>query len=322
MQAPAASHVYAPADVRAVVDAAQARGIRVVPEFDVPGHATSWFAGYPGLATDCVLPPGASFTKPMDPTLNSTYDFLAALFAETGKAFPDAFAHVGGDEVEMACWQNSTAVAAFMQAHGIATFPQLQLYFEARVFAQLNATRRVVMWEGVSGEDNAYPQGAVVEVWKERAGDSSVLEKLARANYTLIFTTPDWYLDWSYTSATATDSHVNGPSEWLHYHAVDPLANTTLTPQQQQLLLGAEVCAWSPYTDATNIIPTIFPRASAAAERLWSAAGAAVDEPVALTDRMRAHRCRLVARNIAAAPIEWGGSCPNTGAQPYSPPYA
>lgn len=322
MQAPATSHVYSAADVRAVVAAAQARGIRVLPELDVPGHATSWFAGYPSLATECTLPAGSAFTKPMDPTLNSTYDFLAALFGEVRAAFPDRFLHIGGDEVEMACWQNSTNVVAFMAAHGIASFAQMQLYFETRVAAQLSETRRAIIWEGNSGAANAYPPGAVVEVWKEHAGNASVLEALARKNFTLVYTSPDLYLDWNYISNSGGgDSHVNGPDEWLHYHTVDPLANTTLTPAQQALLLGGEVCMWSPYTDATDVISTIFPRATAFAERLWSAPGAAVDELAALTDRMRAHRCRLVARGIAAAPIELGGSCPNAFVQAYVPPY-
>ena len=323
MQAPATSHVYQAADVRAVVAAAQARGIRVVPELDVPGHATSWFAGYPALETDCTLPAGSAFSKPMDPTLDYTYDFLAALFGEVQGAFPDAFFHIGGDEVEMACWQNSSNVAAFMAAHGIDTFAQMQLYFEARVVAQLNATRRAVIWEGNSGAQNAYPPGAIVQVWKEKAGNATVLDQLAKNGFSLIYSTPDWYTDWTYDgSALGYDTHVNGPSEWMFYHSVDPFAGSTLTPAQRKLVLGGEVCAWSPYTDATNIVATVFPRAAAVAERLWSAPGPAVDEPSALADRMRAHRCRLVARGIAAAPMEMAGSCPNAFVQEYLPPYA
>ena len=115
---------------------------------------------------------------------------------------------------------------------------------------------------------------------------------------------------------------VNGNAQWQFVHSVDPLANTTLTPQQQKSVLGAEVCMWSPFEDATNFFPTVFPRAAAVAERLWSAAGGGVDEPVALEARMQAARCRLVARGIGAAPVVQGGSCPNAGGVAYVPPYA
>jgi len=193
-QAPARSHVYSAADARALVARAAERGIRVVPELDVPGHTTSWFAGYPALRTACELPPGAEFAKPMDPTLDATYAFLGALLGEVAGVFPDALLHVGGDEVEMSCWRNSSAVAAFMAARGIAPgdFAALQLYFGERVAALLPPGRRAVVWEANSGAASRYPAGAVVQVWKERHGDSGVLEGLLRAGYDVVWTTPDW----------------------------------------------------------------------------------------------------------------------------------
>jgi hexosaminidase len=97
MQAPSRTHVYSKADVSSVVEAAAARGIRVVPEFDVPGHTRSWFAGYPFLRSNCSR--SDEFGAPMDPTLNSTYDLLEGLFAEMQASFPDSFFHIGGDEV-------------------------------------------------------------------------------------------------------------------------------------------------------------------------------------------------------------------------------
>jgi hexosaminidase len=92
-QAPSLSHTYSRADLQAVVAAASARGIRVVPELDVPGHTLSWFKGYPALASPCAA--GGAFTVPMDPTLNSTYELLDSLFAEVSEIFPDALFHIG-----------------------------------------------------------------------------------------------------------------------------------------------------------------------------------------------------------------------------------
>ena len=322
MQAPAQTHVYSHADVVGIVHTAAERGIRVVPEFDVPGHSTSWFAGYPELETVCA--PSGEFSAPMDPTKEYTYTFLERLFGEMGATFPDAMFHIGGDEVQFSCWLNNTDIVDWMLAHNVTDGAALQLLFERRVVGLLPAGKQSVIWEGNAGSESAYPPGAIVHAWKERAGDLSVLEGLIRKGFTTLWTTPDWYLDWTYVSASPGanfDSHVNGPAEWQHVHSVDPLRGTTLSPAQQKQLLGAEVCAWSLYEDASNFMAFVFPRTAAVAERLWSAAGPAVDEPTALLERMRALRCRLLARGIGAAPVEQAGSCPNAWVQPYTPPF-
>ena len=128
-----------------------------------------------------------------------------------------------------------------------------------------------------------------------------------------------------FTRAHATprrryDDHVNGPAQWQFYHT-DPFSGSSLSPEQLRLVLGAEVCMWSPYTDSASFFPTVFPRAAAVAERLWSAAGPAVDEASSLEQRMQALRCRMVARGIGAAQIQSGLSCPNPFSPPYTPPW-
>jgi len=94
---------YTQEQVREVIAYARDRGIRVVPEFDIPGHTTSWLVGYPELASA----PGpyqiernwGVFDPTMDPTRESTYQFLDAFTGEMTALFPDAFFHIGGDEV-------------------------------------------------------------------------------------------------------------------------------------------------------------------------------------------------------------------------------
>jgi hexosaminidase len=318
MQAPSSSHTYSPADVALIIQAAAERGIRVMPEFDVPGHSTSWFAAFPFLQTVCDCPDcGATFTKPMDPTLDTTYAVVEGLFTEMMRAFPDAFYHIGGDEVDPSCWLNNSDILAFMKARGYTSVAQLQGYFEERVLAMFPAEKRVVMWEENAGSASVYPEGVVVHAWKERAGDDSVLYNLTLHNYTVLYTSPSWYLDWT---TGDTDAHVNSPTGWASYHQNNP--GTTLSPEQQKLLLGGEVSAWNVLEDTSNFMSVVFPRAAAVAERLWSADSPAVDDPAELHIRMRDFRCRLVARGIDAAPVEVAGSCGNTGERAYTPPYA
>src|SRR6185369_17173060 len=116
-------------EIRDVVAYARERGIRVVPEFDVPGHATSWLVAYPELGSA----PGpyrierrwGIFEPVMDPTREETYQFLDAFFGEMVALFPDRYFHIGGDEVEETQWKKSTSIQAFAKEHGMKTSVEL-----------------------------------------------------------------------------------------------------------------------------------------------------------------------------------------------------
>lgn len=142
-----AAHTYKPADVQAVIARGRSWGIRVVPEFDTPGHSLVWGQGQPGLLTACYnattgLPDGTY--GPIDPTVETTWTFLTALFAEVADVFPDAYVHIGGDEVDFTCWASNPAVNAWMAANGIAKgdYVGLEAYYINRVMGIVKATGR------------------------------------------------------------------------------------------------------------------------------------------------------------------------------------
>ncbi len=109
---------YAQEDVASIVEHARLRGIRIVPEFDVPGHAASWCRGYPAIC------PSPQCLQPLDPSNPATLQLLDGLLREVtggGAApghgiFPDAFVHLGGDEVDTHCWTETPRVADWMLA--------------------------------------------------------------------------------------------------------------------------------------------------------------------------------------------------------------
>ena len=103
------SKVFEPSDVARVIEYARVRGIRVIPEFDTPGHTSSWGAAHPELLTTCYSnnqPNG--YLGPMDPSKDTTYDFINNLFTEVVGVFPDSYFHIGGDEVDFSCWYHHT----------------------------------------------------------------------------------------------------------------------------------------------------------------------------------------------------------------------
>lgn len=250
---------YTQAQIRDVVTYATDRGIRVVPEFDVPGHTGSWFVGMPSLASGkgpySVERRWGVFPPTMDPTKESTYLFLDAFIAEMGGLFPDRYWHIGGDEVDPNTteWKTSPHIQAFMKAHKFATTDELQVYFNQRLIPLLTKNGKEVLgWDEILQPD--LPGKAVIQSWR----GTNYLVDAAKQGRRAILSAP-WYLD-----------HIKTAGD--HYLA-DPLPDgSNLTPAQAALVLGGEACMWSEYVTSETIESRIWPRLGAIAERLWSPA--------------------------------------------------
>ena len=246
---------YTQEQVREVVAYAAARGIRVLPEFDVPGHSTSWFVGHPELATA----PGpyqierryGVFDAAMDPTREEVYKFLDTFFGEMAALFPDAYLHIGGDEVTGKHWRLSPQVQAFMAKNGLKDKQALQAYFNRRVSRIVQKHgKKMVGWDEVLHAD--LPRDTVVQSWR---GPQSLAEG-AKQGYAGILSN-GYYLDHLLPAAT-------------HY-LVDPLPEGSgLGEQEAARVLGGEATMWSEYVGPENVDSRIWPRLAAIAERLWS----------------------------------------------------
>ncbi len=246
---------YTQEQAREVVAYARDLGIRVVPEFDMPGHSTSWAVGYPELASAAGPFPlehrFGVFDPVMDPTRESTYAFLDKFVAEMVTIFPDEYFHVGGDENNGVEWKANPKIQAFMTAHNLKDTAALQAWFNQRLLQILKKHgKKMIGWDEVLTPD--LPKDVVVQSWR---GFSS-LAAGAKQGYSGILSA-GYYLD-----------HMQPASE--HY-AVDPLpANSDLTPEQAARILGGEVCSWAEYVEPRTIDSRIWPRTAAIAERLWS----------------------------------------------------
>jgi hexosaminidase len=249
-------HFYTQAEIRAVVAYARDRGIRVVPEFDIPGHTVSWFPGYPQLASG----PGpfeiggdfGVFDPVMDPSREATYLFLDGFIGEMAALFPDPYFHVGGDEVNGKQWSESVRVKGFAKQHRLRDTRHIQLYFSQRI-RQILARhgKTMVGWDEIL--QPGLGTSTVIQSWRGRAA----LAESVRQGYRGI-------LSWGYYL-----DHLRPAG---YHYAVDPMAGDAaqLTPAQTKRILGGEACMWAELVSAETVDSRIWPRLAAIAERLWS----------------------------------------------------
>jgi hexosaminidase len=246
---------YTRAQIRDVIDYAADRGIRVVPEFDLPGHGTAWLTAYPELASA----PGpyevergwGIYDPTVNPIIEQTYEFLDLFFAEMAGLFDDEFMHIGGDENNGKHWLANPEIVAFMEENGYEDVLSLQRYFNERVLEIFTRHgKRMVGWDEIFQE--GLPKNVVIQSWR---GRESLFES-ARLGYSGILSN-GYYID----LIQPTDFH----------YLNDPLpADSELTAEEAARILGGEATMWAEYVSPETVDSRIWPRTAAIAERFWS----------------------------------------------------
>ncbi|CAK0847582.1 unnamed protein product [Prorocentrum cordatum] len=286
---------YTQADVESVVEYARLRGVRVMVEFDVPGHAASWCIGYPEIC------PAADCQMPLNVASEATFNLIEGLISEvagTGSSkshdasglFPDSFVHLGGDEVNTSCWTKTPSVASWLQERNL-TADEGYAYFAKRVASMvIQRGHRPVQWSEVYDHFKAsLPKETIVHIWK---GVTNVTEVVANGYDVLInVATGDkpWYLD-----------YLN--IKWDAVYRNDPCHGIP-TDELCARVLGGHGEMWGETVDGSDLQSTVWPRLAAIAEKLWS--GRSQTEDVAeVLPRIRAFRCLLLQRGVAAAPVD------------------
>src|SRR5437762_250229 len=159
---------YTQDQVREIIAYARDRGIRVMPEFDIPGHSTSWLVGYPEIGSapgPYRIERGAGIFEPaLDPTREQTYKFLDTFLGEMAGLFPDAYMHIGGDENEGKQWDRNLQIQAFMKEKGIKDNHALQAYFNQRVLKILRKYhKKIIGWEEILHQH--LPKDQLIHSW-------------------------------------------------------------------------------------------------------------------------------------------------------------
>ncbi|KAK1270374.1 Beta-hexosaminidase 3 [Acorus gramineus] len=279
------SERYTMADAVEVVEYAQRRGINVLAEIDVPGHAQSWGVGYPSLwpSSDC--------QQPLDVSNDFTFKVIDGILSDFSKVFKFKFIHLGGDEVDTSCWMMTPHVKKWLTKKGLNESEAYQYFVLRAQNIAISHGYDIVNWEETFNNfGSKLSRKTVVHNWL----GGGVAQKVVATGLRCIVSNQDvWYLD-----------HLD--TTWQQFYMNEPLTNIT-NPRQQKLVLGGEVCMWGEHIDGSDIEQTIWPRAAAAAERLWAPYKKLAKDPRQVTERLAHFRCLLNQRGVAAAPLAGPG---------------
>jgi hexosaminidase len=240
---------YTQQEVKEIIEYARDRGIRVMPEFDMPCHTASWFRAYPELGSGHILGESSA----MDPTSEGTYKFLSGFIEEMAQLFPDAYFQTGGDECDFHEWESNPRIQEYMRVHGIKNGAALQAQFTAKIQKIVARNKKIMMgWDEVL--QPATPKEVVIQSWQ---GPKSLADAARNGNRGVL--SSGYYIDLNQSAA--------------EHYAVDPLGDPSvanLTPEEKARVLGGEATMWTDIVSDENLDNRVWPRTAAIAERLWS----------------------------------------------------
>lgn len=326
---------YSVQNVKDIVQFGMERGVRVIPELDMPTHAASWGEAYPEIVT-CTdkfwWPAGTDWedryaVQPtpgqLNPLIPKTYEVVKNVIHDVVSMFPDTFYHAGADEIIPNCWKADPTIQDFLNKNGTLT-QALEMFVNGTLPSILAQNRTVVYWEDImlaetfNVSSSVLPkENVILQTWNNGPNNT---KKIVSAGYRVIVSSADYYyLDCGHGGFLGNDSQYDQPptnppgkggswcnpfKTWQTIYDYDIAYG--LTEEEAKLVIGGEVALWSEQSDGTVMDSRIWPRASALAESLWSGNR---DENgkkryAEATDRLNEWRYRMTKRWIGAEPIQ------------------
>ena len=260
---------YTQDDIREIVAYARGRHITVVPEIEMPGHASAALSAFPELS--CNGGPytpnaqGGVFAGVYCAGKEETFEFLQNVLVEVRQLFPGAYIHIGGDEVPKDNWKKCARCQARIKQEGLKNEHELQSYFVRRIEKSINAQGRTLIgWSEI--REGGLAQNAVVMDWIGGAVEA------ASAGHDVIMSPTGYcYLDYYQSTNHATEPKaIGGYLPLSKVYSFEPLPEK-LEPQYQWHILGAQGNLWTEYVpNFKHAQYLVFPRLSALAEVTWS----------------------------------------------------
>ena len=261
--------IYSDDDLREIVDFCADLGITVIPEIEIPGHATALLAAYPEFGCTGnkveVETRWGIFDDVMNPASEELWTFLEKAFSKLASIFPGPYFHIGGDECPYVQWEQSEEIQNFMKQEGIQTESELQGWCTtkaSRIVASLG--KRALGWDEVVDAPSIDPS-VVVMSWRGFEGAEKATE---RGHNVILCPQQGCYLDKGIT----TDDFE--PSQWGVYYVKDVLnvdiGMRELPEEQRKLILGAQCNVWCEQMhNGREVEYMMFPKVFAYADNLW-----------------------------------------------------
>eukprot|EP00040_Diaphanoeca_grandis_P020052 m.106396 g.106396 ORF g.106396 m.106396 type:complete len:675 (+) comp27718_c0_seq3:243-2267(+) len=277
---------YTMADLASLNAYANVRGIRVVGEIDTPGHGASWCVGMPEVC------PSPSCQQPLDVSTNATYAAIEAVLTDLFAVLPDAFVHLGGDEVDTTCWSKTQRIAKWMSDKGVTPDGAYE-YFVTRTQAIAHSHgRTTIVWDEIWNHFGTTLNRSSTVINTRFNPSQAPARTMCVANATshgyrvVRSENIHWYLDQT----------VHKP--WTAQYSFDPCGD--LNETSCAFVVGGAASMWGETVDPSDLMQTVWPRAGAVGEKLWSPQS--VNNTELALPRYVAFRCYLNRRGFAAAP--------------------
>lgn len=281
---------YSQAEIRDIVHYARARHVTIVPEIELPGHASAALAAYPKLS--CTGGPFEVETKwgIFDDVYcvgqDSTFAFLENVLSEVAELFPGPYIHIGGDECPKARWQSHELCQRRKKDVGLANENNLQSYFISRIGRHLDSLgKRLVGWDEIL--DGGAPETATIMAW--RSAEKGI--EAALAGHNVVMTPmPFCYFD-HYQSQTNERKAIGGFTPLEKVYEFEPVPQE-LPSALSRHIIGAQGNVWTEYMpNESHVEYMMFPRICALSEVLWSPPE--TRSLPAFRERLRPHLQRL-----------------------------
>lgn len=270
---------YTQKEIKEIVAYAAKRGITIVPEIEMPGHASAAIAAYPwlGVKNEQIEVPtyfGVHYAV-YDVTNPKVYEFMQDVLAEVFELFPSQAVHIGGDEVKFDQWKESNKVADYMKQKNIKTYPDLQIAFTNQISSFIDSKgRRMMGWNEIMGKNlhgslhgwedagevtSTLSKSSIIHFW---AGQEDLINDALNKGYDIVNSmSGSTYLDYDYNSIPLEKAY-----------GFNPIPKGVKPEQESQVLgLGCQMWGeWIPTVESMN--QRVYPRIAAYAEVGWTKA--------------------------------------------------
>ncbi|MDP4239843.1 MAG: family 20 glycosylhydrolase [Bacteroidota bacterium] len=262
---------YTQKEAREIVAYAKERFITVIPEIELPGHATAAIASYPFLScvpdsTVKVATKWGVFKDVYCPR-DTTFRFLEDVLTEIMDIFPSRYIHIGGDECPKDRWKKTTECQELIKTLRLKDENGLQSYFVKRIEQFLNSKgRQIIGWDEIL--DGGIAPNATVMSWRGNEGGIAA----AKSGHDVIMTPGAYcYFDKYQADPETEPTTIGGYLPLGMVYRYEPIP-AELTTEEGKHILGAQANVWTEYMPTTESVEHMaFPRASAMAEVSWGA---------------------------------------------------